>query len=303
MHALSSIPHLLITMSATTSFTKITSSLIAVGLWVGLGMNAVLIAGELPPSQSQWQGFPVHQLESGGKQAMIVMPKMAHNIPEGRGKPWVWIGEFPHVLNDFETRMLREGFAIVYFPTPNQFGLAPAMKAWEEFYNLLTRNYGFDQQPALVGISRGGLYVYNWASRHPDKVCCIYGDAPVCNILSWPAGQPVNAQYKGPGSAPNWKALKEIAGIASDIDIAKAGLSPIDQLEPLAKANIPLLHVYGDADEVVPWEENTGELATRYKALGGEITLIPKPGVKHHPHGLTDSTPIVEFVKKSWLKQ
>ncbi len=302
MHALSSIQRLWITMSSTTSFTKITSCFIAAGLWAGLGMNAALTAGELPPSHAQWQGFPVHQLESGGRQAMIVMPITAREIPAGRGKPWVWIGEFPHVLNDFETRMLREGFAIVYLPTPNQFGLAPAMKAWEEFYDRLTRDYGFDQQPALVGISRGGLYVYNWASRHPDKVCCIYGDAPVCDVLSWPAGQPVNAQYKGPGSAPNWKALKEIAGIANDIEIAKAGLSPIDQLEPLAKAKIPLLHVYGDADEVVPWDENTGVLATRYKALGGEITLIPKPGVKHHPHGLTDSTPIVDFVKKSWLK-
>jgi hypothetical protein len=64
----------------------------------------------------------------------------------------------------------------------------------------------------------------------------------------------------------------------------------------LAQANVPLLHVYGDADEVVPWEENTGLLAKRYRKLGGAITLIPRPGGKHHPHGLDDSTPIVEFL-------
>jgi len=54
--------------------------------------------------------------------------------------------------------------------------------------------------------------------------------------------------------------------------------------------------VYGDADEGVPWDENTGVLAERYRELGGDITLIPKPGVGHHPHGLEDPTPVVEFI-------
>ena len=35
-----------------------------------------------------------------------------------------------------------------------------------------------------------------------------------------------------------------------------------------------------------------------YRQLGGEITLIAKPGVNHHPHGLDDSTPIIEFIEK-----
>ena len=39
--------------------------------------------------------------------------------------------------------------------------------------------------------------------------------------------------------------------------------------------------------------------AERYKELGGQITLIAKPGVGHHPHGLDDSTPIVEFIYKN----
>jgi hypothetical protein len=34
----------------------------------------------------------------------------------------------------------------------------------------------------------------------------------------------------------------------------------------------------------------------RYTALGGTIELIRKPGVGHHPHGLDDPTPIVEFL-------
>jgi hypothetical protein len=50
-------------------------------------------------------------------------------------------------------------------------------------------------------------------------------------------------------------------------------------------------------------------VAERYRKLGGKITLIAKPGGLHHPHGLDDSTPIVDFIwnhaasprAKNWL--
>ena len=74
--------------------------------------------------------------------------------------------------------------------------------------------------------------------------------------------------------------------------------NPVDMLAPLARERVPLLHVYGDSDEVVPWEENTGIVAERYRGLGGSIELISKSGVGHHPHGLQDPTPIVEFISK-----
>ena len=59
---------------------------------------------------------------------------------------------------------------------------------------------------------------------------------------------------------------------------------------------LPLLHVCGDADEVVPMVENTSVVQLRYRELGGEIRVISKKGVGHHPHSLKDPGPIVEFV-------
>jgi len=50
--------------------------------------------------------------------------------------------------------------------------------------------------------------------------------------------------------------------------------NPVDELEPLAAAKIPLLHVVGDADDVVPVAENTALIEARYTALGGKITVI-----------------------------
>ena len=167
------------------------------------------------------------------------------------------------------------------------------MSHWNAFYKELTEKYGFAKKAALVGLSRGGLYCYNWAAANPDKVACIYADAPVCDFKSWPGGK-----GKGKGSPSDWQLVLERYGFASEAEALAYDKNPVDNLEPLAKAKVPLLHVYGDADDVVPWEENTGLVAQRYRQLGGDITLIAKPGVGHHPHGLDDSTPIVEFIAK-----
>ena len=85
-------------------------------------------------------------------------------------------------------------------------------------------------------------------------------------------------------------------GFKTEAEALAYDKNPIDELAPLAAANIPLLNVYGDADKTVPWDENTKILAERYQKLGGHITLILKPGADHHPHGLPDPTPIVDFI-------
>ncbi len=59
-----------------------------------------------------------------------------------------------------------------------------------------------------------------------------------------------------------------------------------------------LIHVVGDADNTVPPAENTAIIEARYKKLGGTIQVIHKPGIGHHPHGLDDPTPVVEFILK-----
>jgi len=74
------------------------------------------------------------------------------------------------------------------------------------------------------------------------------------------------------------------------------GLNPVDNLEPLARARIPILSVCGDADDVVPIAENTLLVQERYQKLGGLIKVISKPGVGHHPHSLQDPKPIVDFL-------
>jgi pimeloyl-ACP methyl ester carboxylesterase len=57
--------------------------------------------------------------------------------------------------------------------------------------------------------------------------------------------------------------------------------NPIDLLAPLAKAKVPILHIHGDKDRVVPLEKNSGEVASRYRTLGGSMELVVVPGKGH----------------------
>jgi S-formylglutathione hydrolase FrmB len=155
----------------------------------------------------------------------------------------------------------------------------------------LTTNFDFCPKVGLVGLSRGGLYCYNWAIANPHKVACIYGDAPVCDFRSWPGGFGA-----GPGSPKDWQLVLKLWKFESDDAAKHYQGNPVDNLQPLARAGVPILHVYGDADEVVPWQENTGLVADRYREFGGSFQQIRKAGVKHHPHGLEDPTPIVDFL-------
>jgi pimeloyl-ACP methyl ester carboxylesterase len=252
---------------------------------------AAEIAEPFPGQRSLWHGFDRYDFTvdvPGEKQprgAIVVAPRVA-----APGRPWIWWAEFFGHRPEPEIALLGRGYHVVHLKTQDLFGAPKAMAAWDVFYKRLVERHGFAAEAGYVGISRGGLYCYNWASLHPDRVACIYADGPVCDIKTWPL-----AKGRGPGNPGEIPRLFAAYDVDSEEALLKVVLNPIDRLEPLAKAGIPLLHVYGDADTPVPWDQNTGVVAERYKALGGRITLIAKPGVGH-VHGLDDSTPLVQFL-------
>ena len=252
---------------------------------------AALPAAEVAPfpgAVSDWHGFVRHDFEVGGKSVLVVVPRTP-----APGRPWVWHGEFFGHKPAPDIALLERGFHVVYLQVPDMLGSPRAVAHWNDCYADLTGRYGLASKVALVGLSRGGLYCFNWAIANPDRVACIYADAAVCDFKSWPGGRGT-----GPGSDRDWKLVLQEYGFADDAAALAYTGNPVDRLASLAAAGVPLLHVYGDADEHVPWEENTGLVAQRYRELGGSITLIAKPGVAHHPHGLDDSTPIVAFIAR-----
>jgi alpha-beta hydrolase superfamily lysophospholipase len=75
---------------------------------------------------------------------------------------------------------------------------------------------------------------------------------------------------------------------------------PYAYLPKLIEADIPIMLICGDSDTIVPYIENGKPLYDYYTANGGKITQIVKPGCDHHPHGLEDMTPLIEFTYENY---
>jgi len=242
-----------------------------------------------PGTPTKWRGFARHDFKVGDLSAIVVVPD--EPLP---GRPWVWRGEFFDSFADADAALVNAGWILVHLKTPDLFGSPKALAKWEKFYAAMTTDYGLHPKPGFIGLSRGGLYCMNWAAAHPDKTLAVYLDNAVCDFKSWPGGKPKKLGT-GAGSPGEWKKLLAAYDFQSDADALAYKRNPVDNLAPLAKAKIPLLLVYGDSDRAVPHAENLAVVYGRYKALGGPVERIVKPGQDHHPHGLKDVTPVVKF--------
>lgn len=251
-------------------------------------IHVSVFSGDAAPEKtSVWNGFERRDFKVDGRDCLLVLPK-----EPAAGKPWIWRTEFFGHEPQADLALLAKGFHVAYMNVSNMYGAPAALDHMDQFYAHLTSERGLSKKTVLEGFSRGGLFALNWAARNPDKVASIYNDAPVCDFKSWPGGK-----GKGKGSKGDWDRLLKVYGLTEEQALAYK-LNPVDNLAPLAAAKIPILHVCGDSDDVVPMDENTRVVETRYKALGGEMIVIAKPGIGHHPHSLKDPAPIVDFVLK-----
>lgn len=230
-------------------------NIIALGLLI---LSTTLSAAEYPGTKDLWNGYQRHVFQHEGRQCYVVEPKK-----EAAGRPWIWRARFWGHRPEVDLALLDKGFHVAYMDVAEMLGNSKAVAHWDSFYKLLTEDHGLAKRPALEGMSRGGLYIYSWASANPEKVACMYADAPVCDIKSWPL-----ALRSGKVDPGGWKMVVSAFGFQNEAEAREYKRNPVDLLEPLAQAKVPLLHVTGNADFVVPLEENTAVIEQRYKALG-----------------------------------
>jgi len=174
------------------------------------------------------------------------------------GNPWVYRAGFVDRDALIDLALLAKGFHIVVGPVPyNADG--PSLQHWNAVYKHLT-GHGFSKKPVMEGAGRAAGEVYAWAIANPDKISCIYGENPLLRS-----------------------------------NMSKA--QPLDNLAPLAKANVPILHVCGSLDPGL--ESQTRVAEKRYRELGGQITVIVKEGEGHYPLAPKDRQPVVDFIIKN----
>lgn len=234
-------------------------------------------------------GYQGRRFAFDGVEARIVSPRR-----EAKGRPWVWRARFWEHEPQTDVAMLEAGFHIVYCDVADLYGQRAAVQRWDKFYRWL-QGQGFSKQCVLEGLSRGGLIVYNWAARYPKRVAAIYADAPVMNLKSWP----VESERRLGEDPVNTRQLLQLVGARDTSELKRKSVSPLQQAARLARSKISILHVVGQADRVVPVDENTNLFEREMARLGHPITVIRKEGCDHHPHSLFCPEPIVRFLLKA----
>lgn len=232
---------------------------------------------------SEWCGCARYDYQVDGRNATVVVP--ASPAP---GKPWIWRPAFFGAFPSVDEALLKDGWHIAYYDVTHCYG-SPASVDWAyDFYEDAMVRFGLNPKVVLEGFSRGGYFCFAWAQAYPETVSCIYLDAPVCDITSWPGRKDENL----------WNDFLQCWDL-SDTQVGSdfAG-NAIQRLPEIAEAGIPIIAVCGDSDTVVPYKENFAPVRDRYAAMGGIVELILKPGCDHHPHSLEDPEPVVDFIER-----
>lgn len=219
-----------------------------------------------------------------GRTAFLILPtKTDAETPIS----WVWYAPtLPGLPSSAEKWMfeqfLEKGIAIAGVDVGESYGSPQGRAVYSALHKHLVEKRGLSKQTSLLARSRGGLMLYCWAAENPESVACIAGIYPVCNIASYPGLARACGAYEMTEQQLTEKLTEH---------------NPIDRLAPLAQAGVPIFHIHGDNDNVVPLKKNSGELAARYNKLGGKMILEVVEGQGHNMWpGWFHSQRLVDFV-------
>lgn len=110
---------------------------------------------------------------TAGRRCIVVVPK-----EPAAGNPWSWRGCYWDHQPQAEIELLNRGFHVCYVTVDMKAKPEKVDNYLEVWYAFLTEQHGRSKKPAYIGMSRGGEFAYIWATIHPDRVSCVYGDNP-----------------------------------------------------------------------------------------------------------------------------
>jgi hypothetical protein len=224
--------------------------------------------------------LPGESFKLDGHDAFVILPKDAK-----ADIPWVWYAPTLRGLPAKSevwmfNQFLAKGIAIAGIDVGESYGSPKGRATFAAFHGYLVKKRQFSDKPCLLARSRGGLMLYSWATEYPQSVGGVVGIYPVCNIASYP----------GIGRAAGAYELS-----AEQLEKDLSTHNPIDRLKALAEAAVPVYHIHGDNDRVVPLDANSAILADRYAAFGGPVEIEVIAGQGHnmwtgwfHSQALTD---------------
>ena len=233
-----------------------------------------------------WHGYKCEEFDFENAYAIVVFPNVK---PNGKlALKTEYFEEFPKMQID----LLEKGYHLAYIKNINRWGRDEDLKRKADFVDYVSTKYNLSKKCVPVGLSCGGLFAIKFAGNYPDMVSVIYLDAPVVNILSCPCSMGANKNQPIPR-----KEMYDALGL-DDISILSYRKHPLDYIPVLVENKIPVVMVYGDVDDVVPYNENGILVEQAYKNANIPIQIHVKHGCGHHPHCLEDNTEVLKFIEK-----
>ena len=229
----------------------------------------------------KFHGFDRVVFDFQGYEAWVVCPEGETKA----GTPWTWTMQWATAFfpRTNVPDMLRAGYHHVTIITFEHKMNETGLRVSADFQKFLVEKLGFAPKAFLIGMSWGGFFSTRYAARYPQNVAKIYLDCPLLN-LGGRAGGKV-------GIGPWEKDAPE--------DWTDDPRMPINLAKPLADAKIPILLVYGGADNILTPELNSKIFIPRFKKAGGDITVVYRYAYGHHPHGVEiGETTIKDFFEK-----
>lgn len=236
-----------------------------------------------------WHGFEQESLEFEGFSGCVVRPRPGTANGKLAVKTEYW-GAFPDAI---EIPLLEAGFHLCFLKNSGRWGAAEDLDRKARFIRVVQSCYGLCSTCVPIGMSCGGLMAIKFAARYPELVSCLYLDAPVVNYMSCPCGfgdgEPLDGG-RGIGELIHALGMNSMAELLACRDM------PLDHLPTLVRRKIPVCMVAGGADTVVPYHENGIFLQRLYEDASLPLEFHLKPDCGHHPHGLSDPTPVLRFI-------
>lgn len=228
-------------------------------------------------------GYDLLTDKLGDREIKIVFPKAGTE----NGK-WVLKTEYFEAFPEVELALVAKGYHIAHISNITRWHVPEDTDARAALAEHMHTKYGLNKKCVVIGLSCGGMQGIYFAAKYPQYVSCLYLDAPVVNFLSCPAAL-------GKGSGSNYKEFIQHTGM-DQVKLLSYRNHPFDNIHHLVENKIPLVLVCGDSDRRVPYDENGIFLTEAYQKSGCPCLTILKEGCDHHPHGLDDTTPILNFI-------
>ena len=184
-----------------------------------------------------------------GHRAFIIFPTVPAfptGLADDVSKPWVWF--FPTYILGYTSRpslpcdsvtwiaerLLTSGFVICGVDVGYSVGNPEGNTAYTKFYDMVVSRFNLSRKSCLMPVSQGGAMGYNWAIEHPQWVQCIAAVYPATDMRAYPGLEIASKAYGMP---------------IQDFEENLSWFNPIDRLEPLAKARVPIFHIHGNVQE------------------------------------------------------